>query len=369
MLALSVAIVAGCTEPGKTVAGSVKFVQGGTNPASPAPPMNAGATMAIAAGEDYIVSPRRAKVTFTSVNFKDASGASLGESELTNCTVTYDRTLTSGATLLDCPFTVPVGEVAQMQLFFDKTLDLLVSDATLGIYSNPASSTGFSTTAPAGGASFVSYTVAIGTGTTRSITVIFSSPVTVAEGDTPSMYVTLDMIHSVQLKVDAGGTTLTPNATNDPVSVFGGLAPGTSRLFTGATSIDGYKVQGVPWLRVFYDNAGQPRYAMIGPNFCGADGGSKAAWATAPAENDMIGGWLGKDAAGNVSFALPSGGTFTTYAAYYVMADVSTIGSTTTLNCKVTSSPPLPADGKTYASGAPTLSAPDKSVVLRLIAK
>jgi hypothetical protein len=125
----------------------------------------------------------------------------------------------------------------------------------------------------------------------------------------------------------------------------------------------------VPSLRVFYDNAGQPRFTMIGPNFCGADGGSKMAWASPPTENAMIGGWLGKDANGTIAFALPTRGTFTTYLAYYVMADQTVIGQTTTLDCKVSSDPPPPADGKTYASGAPTIAAPDKSVTLRLIAK
>ena len=56
-------------------------------------------------------------------------------------------------------------------------------------------------------------------------------------------------------------------------------------------------------------------------------------------------------------------------AMQYVMPDISTIGQTTVLNCKVTASPPPPADGKTYASGAPTLTSPDKSVTLRLLAK
>jgi hypothetical protein len=36
---------------------------------------------------------------------------------------------------------------------------------------------------------------------------------------------------------------------------------------------------------------------------------------------------------------------------------------------KVTASPSPPTDGLTYASGAPTLTSPDKSVTLRLIAK
>jgi hypothetical protein len=361
---------AGCTEPdAKRVQGSMKFVVGGTAPVAPVPASGGRSTTAVTADEEYIVSPRQAKITFTSVNFKDATGSSLGETALTDCTVVYDRTLSSGTTLLDCPFTLPVGEVAQMQLFYDTTLELLVSDPTVGVYSNPAVTSKFSTAAPAGGASYVPYTITIGGGTTRSGTVIFSSPVTVAEGSTPNMYVTLDMIHTIQLKVNADGTTLTAHPLTDPVVIFGGLTPGTSRYYSAAAGIDGYKVQGIATLRVFFDNADKPLFVMIGPNFCGADGGSKAAWASPPAENSMIGGWLGKDATNTIAFALPATQQFTSYVAYYVMADQSTIGQSTTLHCKVTSSPPPPADGNTYASGAPALTGPDKSVALKLIAR
>lgn len=372
VLLVPIAFVAGCTEPtAKTVAGSMKFRVGATAPVTPAPAGSAtsGPALAVAAGDEYIVSPRQAKITFTSVNFKDASGVSLANSELTNCTVVYDRTLASGSALLDCAFTIPVGEVAEMQLFFDKTVELLVSDPTVGVYSNPAAASKFSTASPAGGAAYVPYTITIGDGTSRATGVVFTSPVVVAEGDTPNIYVTLDMIHTIQLKVNSDGTTLTPDATTDPVAVFGSLSPGTSRYYSAAAGIDGYKVQGVASLRAFVDNAGQPLFVMIGPNFCGVDGGPKAAWASPPVAGMKRGGWLGKDATNTIAWAMSASDTWTAYTAYYVMAEQTVIGQSTVLNCKVTSSPPPPADGKTYASGAPALSAPDKSVTLRLIAK
>lgn len=367
-----IALVGGCTEPAaKTVAGSMKFRVGATAPITPVPAASpsSGPALAVVAGDEFIVSPRQAKVTFKSVNFKDAAGVSLANSELTNCTVVYDRSLSSGATLLDCAFTVPVGEVAEMQLFYDKTVELLVSDPAVGIYSNPAVGSKFSTASPAGGASYVPYTITIGDGTTRATGVVFSSPVVVAEGDTPNVYVTLDMIHTIQLKVNSDGSTLTPNATTDPVAVFAGLSPGTSRYYSAAAGIDGYKVQGVASLRTFVDNAGQPLFVMIGPNFCGADGGPKAAWASPPAAGMKRGGWLGRDADNTIAWAMSASDTWTSYTAYYVMAEPSVIGQSTVLHCKVTTTPPPPADGKTYASGAPSLPAPDKSVTLRLIAR
>jgi hypothetical protein len=127
-------------------------------------------------------------------------------------------------------------------------------------------------------------------------------------------------------------------------------------------------VQGVAALRLFYDNANKPLFAMVGPIFCGTDGGPKAAWATPPTTS-KTGGWLGKDANNVISFAQASNENWTAYSAYYVMAEQTTIGASTTLNCKVTTAPPPPADGKTYGSGAPVLTGPDKSIALKLIAK
>ena len=370
---LLVCVLASCEQPKPVVSGSMRFVLGGTSGStSPSPAMagtsKGGALAALVAGDEYIVSPRKAKVTFTSVVFESSSGEPLGTSTFSDCTVTYDRSLQSGATLLDCPFTVAVGDVAQMRLYFDNTVQLLVSDATIGIYSDPASATKYSTTAPAGGASFVPLTITIGSGPSRANPIFFVSPISIVEGSKPQLFVTVDMIHTVKLSVNAGGTTLTAGGGNDPVALFGGLAPGTSRYFSAATTVEGYKVQGIASLRIFYDQAGNPLYTMIGPNFCGVDGGSKGAWASPPI-GAKVGGWLGKDANNVIAWALPTDSTWSTYAAYYVMAEQTVIGQSTSLKCKVMASPPPPSDGKTYASGAPAMLSPDKTVTLRLLAK
>ena len=198
---------------------------------------------ALVPNDEYIVSPRKAKITFTSVQFTTATGDGSGQSTLSDCTVTYDRSQSSGSTILDCPFTAPVGDITSMQLYYSTTVQLLVSDATIGIYSDPAIATGYSTAAPVGGAAFVPMTITIGGAgvTTRGLPIFFGTPVTVVAGDTPVLYVTVDMIHTVQMKVNAGGTTLTAPGTNDPVAVFAGLTPGSSRYYSGAPSAEGYK--------------------------------------------------------------------------------------------------------------------------------
>jgi hypothetical protein len=122
-------------------------------------------------------------------------------------------------------------------------------------------------------------------------------------------------------------------------------------------------------LRIFFDDANKPLFLM-GPNTCGPDG-PKGAWASPPIPgtmNGFVGGYLGVDASNNLSWA-QLGSTYPEHTAYYVMANPSALGESFTLNCKATSSPPEPADGKTYASGAPAIPSPDVSTALTLLAK
>ena len=231
-LLLSAITMISCTEPAQRVPGTMRFVLGGTSGAAASIAQSATGqasrqSASLVAGAAYIVSPKRARITFTSVIFRDATGDPLGNSEFTDCTVMYDRTLVSGSTLLDCDFTAPAGDIHQMAVYFDKNIEVLVSDATVGIYSDASVASKFSTVAPAGGATL---TARLG-GPCRS---------TIPMRRTP---------------------------------------PTTS-------------------------------------------------WRSAP----------------------PS-------------------GQTTVLNCKLSTSPPVPADGKTYASGAPAMSSPTTSRTLTLIAK
>jgi hypothetical protein len=328
----------------------------------------------LVAGDQYIVSPRMAKLTFTTVTFRDASGNVLGASNFTGCTVTYDRSLASGSTLLDCPFTVPVGNIYQVQIALDNNVQLLVSEATPGIYSDPSSASGYSATAPAGGAGFVPFTVAVvgaAAGSQSSISIVFASPISVAAGSTPRLYITTDMIQTLQLAVNAGGATLSPVGFGAaPVAFFGGPTPGSSSFYSNANSIESYKVgtvqTGFYAIRIFYDQAGNPLY-LFGGNTCGVNG-PLAATATPPIGGN-IGGWLGRDASRTLAWALPTDGSYTSYAAYFVMAEATAIGQSTVLKCKAMPSPPPPADGKTYASGAPAMASPDKTTTLTLLAK
>jgi hypothetical protein len=361
-----------------TVAGNLRFVQGGTS-AGASPRLATEGSSSVLPGAEYIVSPRKARIKFTSVVFRDEMGKPLeassqaGENGLpfTDCTVTYDRSMPSGSTLLDCAIDMPIGDVHQIAVYFDKSLEVLVSDPVAGIYSDPSAPTLFTTSAPAGGADFVPYTINIGNGTTRATPIVFTTPISITAEAPPRLFITTDMVQTFQMLVDGGGT-ITAHPGNDPVALFGGVSPGSSRFYSNANSIESYQVGSVNdfrALRIFFDDAGSPLFLM-GPNTCGPDG-PKGAWASPPIGgtiNGFVGGWLGVDASNNLSWA-QLGNTYPQHTAYYVMANVSTIGASTTLNCKATTSPPEPADGKTYASGAPALPSPDVSTTLTLLTK
>jgi hypothetical protein len=351
---------------GPTTPGTVRFTLGASDVAGPQPLTQAPRRgPALTADDEYIATPSKAKITFTSIEYWGVD-KKLGTSELTDCTVVYDIAAGRGSTLLECPFTVPVGEISQLGLYFDKDLEIMISDDGVGIYTDASSSTGYVTTPPAGGATYVPYTINIGVGATRATPIVFVKPLVIEADSSPTMYITLDMIHTFQLRVNAGGSTLTAHPGNDPVAVFGGLAPGASHFYSTATTLGAYKIGGGGQaLRIFTDAAGNPLFLMS-PH-CGIDG-PKGAWASPPI-GATVGGWLGKDSNGVIAWALPADTTYTTYASYLTMEAKTDLGQTTTLNCKASASPPPPADGLTYASGAPTITSPDMTANLTLIAK
>lgn len=368
----------------QTVAGNMSFLLGATSaPSSLAITASQSQVRrtvpfpTLVANDEYVVSPRKAKITFASVTFRGASGNVLGESSLDACVVTYDRSLPSGSTLSNCPVAVPVGDIYEIAVSYNKAIQLIVSDGVIGIYSNPSSPTGFSTSAPAGGASFVPFTIVIGDNNpTRATSIILSKPIAIGDGSTPVLYITTDMIHTFHMRVDNGGNTLSGKAGgNEAIALFGGLTPGSSKYYSNANTIESFKVgsvqQGFIAVRLFHDQTGAPLFLM-GPNGCGIDAqgveSPKAAWASPPA-GGTIGGWLGRDSNNILAWAMPTTSSYSTYASYFVMAEQTVTGQTTSLMCKATPSPPAPPDGKTYASGAPVMPAPDTKKTLTLLAK
>lgn len=355
----------------------MSFVLGGAVPATPAALRQPGtAPAALTEGTEYLVSPRRARITFTSVEFRAPIGQIIGTSPFTACTVTYDGALASASTLLNCPFEVPVGDIQRVDVTYDRTLQLLVSDPQVGIYSDPSSATGYTTSAPAGGAGFVPLQLAGADANGRvHAQITFPSAITIAAGSTPTLYITTDMIQTLQIRVNPGGTTLSPSSggNNGSVVLFGGLTRGSSHYYSNAPSTGTYRIGSVNQFhefRIFYDQAGNPLY-LTSPT-CVASGSESAqrggAWASPPGPGGM-GGWLGRDANRVLAWASTTGGSSTSYIAYFVMPEQTVIGQTTVMRCMKTASPPPPADGKTYASGAPAMPTPYSTSTMTLQAK
>ena len=78
-------------------------------------------------------------------------------------------------------------------------------------------------------------------------------------------------------------------------------------------------------------------------------------------------GYLGLDATGTLGWALPTNSSFSSYSTEFNMAQVTTLGGSTTLNCQQISTDPAPAGGS-FASGAPVISSPGYSAGFVLVA-
>src|SRR5438874_2296941 len=69
-------------------------------------------------------------------------------------------------------------------------------------------------------------------------------------------------------------------------------------------------------------------------------------------------GYLGLDTTNTLGWALPTDNSFASYSSEFSMAQVITLGGSTTLKCKQISTDPAPAGGN-FSSGAPAISSPD----------
>src|SRR5262245_50105296 len=184
-----------CGTPG--TAGTAHLLQGATTPHSAATFRHSSAGLS---SGNWYVSPDKIKVKLTRINFAGATQQDSTGADLVDCVVTYDRAAATLAPLLDCPFSIAPGTYTSMNLFVDPTAEVLISDATNGLYTDPSVPTKLSSTAPAGGASFVSVTATLGTAFQQ----FFSTPLVVTDQPV-SLSVVIDAVQTVQL-TSSGGT-------------------------------------------------------------------------------------------------------------------------------------------------------------------
>ena len=326
----------------------------------------------LAAGNWY-VSPDKVKVKLTRINFAGTTQQTSTGVDFTDCVVTYDRARPTLSSLLDCPFTIAPGTYNSMNLFLDPTPEVLISDATNGLYTDPGVPSKLSATAPAGGASFVPVPVTLGAG----FEVFFAAPLVVTD-EPVSLSIVIDAVQTVQIRLSGGATP----AFSDyfPAYVFPSVGgAGKPQYYTSAGTADTYDDTTVlaNIIRFYYEPSGAPNYSVFqqrGMSLMGCAGGAHGIGAyaadnrttTPNTDGSRPGGWLGLDSTNTMCWVYAADQTFSTYASYLTMRKAANVGDSTTLNCLDTATPTPPTSG-TYATGCPAIT-PAVSVPLTLVA-
>ena len=327
----------------------------------------------------WYVTPDQAKVTIERINFEGADTTQSTGADLTNCVVTFDKSTPALMSLLDCPFSIPPGTYRAMTVFVNGTFEVLVNDAVNDIYTDPAATTKLSSTAPSGGATPVPYTRPLGA---TGIEQQFATPLTLAEGDTLSLAIVLDAIHTLHVDVtDSGASLAFINQDQIPVNIFPTLTtPGVARYLTTANTAESYNDSLVlaNIVRVYYDagSTGAALYAFTEQTAGTINGCSTPApaypvdpaMATPNGAGGKLGGWLGRDFTLTTCWVVPNMPDYSQYRAYFTLGDTANVGDTATLSCEQTTAPTPPSSGSTYSSGCPAITA-DATATLMLVAQ
>jgi hypothetical protein len=334
----------------------------------------------------WALSPDETKVDVVSLTFQGDQPGVVQQATLTNCTPTYVRDQAALTPVLDCPFQIPAGTYVGMGIGVSTTFQVLLSDAVNGFFTDPNATTKLSSTAPTGGAQFVSVTVPGpgGSGNVLSQQTYFTHPIAVTPtgsvggddgGTTPGITVDLieDMVHTVFANVSGGVASFDTSLPFPPVQMMASIEGAGRVAFYSESATAGSALMAGPTddestsVRLFYDGSGAASYLFhptVGPS---------QAWNANPANSPVTstfraGGYLGIDATGTLCWAIPQDYTYAQYAGICEMKLVSTTGATTTVNCQTTSNVPAPTAGDTYASGCPAIT-PTTSTALTLVAQ
>jgi hypothetical protein len=330
-----------------------------------APALQANQTSQLCSAKCWFLSPDRITMTLTGIQPNLSSGNS-GPVIAVNCPVTYDKTKPGLTQLVDCPFTAPVGTYTGLGLFVSSTMQVLINDASAGFYST---STGIVTSPPAGGAQPLSVTIGGTNANELQEPNVFPTPVQVSAATPVTFSVIVNGLQSFKVAVTGGTVTLGWPGTSytDPgrpdwavaagplasVAFYSNQAIGTAGSFCAGGCKSATGIQSVS---VYYANPTTPEMVAIPvnglPSGCGPFGLS---WLVDRKS------YLGLDSGGNVSWAIPTDAFYSAYAVEMQMAQVSTIGASTTLYCKNITTDPAPPGGS-FTSGAPGIASPSNVV-------
>lgn len=326
----------------------------------------------------WTISPDQARFTILSLSFMSASDGGKPIT-LSNCNVTYVRASPTLSQFLDCPFEVPSGTYVGVGVTINSSFSILIDDAEVGFFSDPAAPTRLSTTAPAGGAQFVTFTTPQATVSNQ---VLFAQPLVVDSAKAKSgltIGLVLDALHTVFVNVKGGIATLDETLLWAPVTVIPFVgSPGRAEFYTATATarsapLGGPSAVDLNSVRVYRDATGLPIYlssvtSTLPPLV--QNGLPASAWNASPGSSSSSGGslrpggYLGQDASGTLCWAVPTDYTYGTYVQVRSIRPQSTIGSTTTLTIQQNPNVPAPVSGDTYASGCPALTGQQSTLTL-----
>ena len=369
------------------VQGTARILNGATAPAtvSKALPSRLAASKSTVPEDGvWILSPDQVRITIVQVSLWGGPGSkTMHRAELTECTVTYDRSAPSLSSRLDCPFEVAVGSYYSVSINYELTHQVLIDDPVNSFYTDPDSPTGLSTTPPADGAQFVDYTIDYPDRFQVSFPSYYDPPLEVTEGSELTVDIVLHGLHTgmaevtageissgwggkVVVTVSAGGAGKSAYYAEEEVTTAGSYRE-------GAIAFAGGIGPSTTQIVVLYDHVRPIWIETL--SFGGGEGCSPyLPWASPTLPNPTLnhtGGSVGLDSKGTLCWVSQHGeGPGYDYGGggtLFSMPELDTPGAMTNLSCQDFVVVPAPVGGESYASGCPQIE-PEWQTAMRLIA-
>ena len=383
LLAAVVCIGCGSGVSYSTASGNVSILNGPTGAAGlhKSAVRKASAARALENGT-YALAPSTMTLTVTGIGFIPEGMTQYDNFKMIDvagCTATFDRSLGSLSLLRTSGITIPTGTFCGVSLRCRQTYTMVINDTVAGIYSDPASPSGLTTTPPPGGGQPIQIrdqnSQSDGESGPGGCATYFDNPVTIGQDSAPQVYVVFDPTHWIKTQYNNGQFSAPRMGGNPPI------VPSTSRFGKAAyysnigTSLS-YRMDnrgadsGMSLLFLYADPLTPISVTWQVLDLCATSGNSSAVAYNGNGWRAGLWGMLGLDAGHTLAWASPGpgigGGTITGYGGVFRMPELSTIGQSTVLSYRRTADIPQPLSGKNFSSGAPDFS-PSGTLTLTLL--
>ncbi|MBN2188251.1 MAG: hypothetical protein JW699_02265 [Chitinispirillaceae bacterium] len=352
-----------------TASGNVNILNGPTSAAGLAKSAVRKTTTALENGH-YALAPSKMTLTVTGIGFIPVGMTQYDGFEMidvSGCTATFDRDSGSLSLLRTSGFSMPVGTFCGVSIRIRQPFTMVINDTVAGIYSDPASSSGLTTTPPAGGGQPIqiqdqNYSASDGdAGPGRCVT-YFDNPISIDENSTPQVYVVFDPTHWIQAQYNNGQFSAPCMGGDVPIALsisrFGKAAYYSNIGTSLAYRMDNRSADSAMSLLFLYADSLTPiSVTWTVHDICATSDNSCRVAYNGNGWRAGLWGMLGLDTSHTLAWASPApggdNGTITAYIGVFRMPELSTVGQTTVLSYLCTSNIPQPVSGKNYSSGAP----------------